>query len=60
NLNQLTENKTDSWLDLFNKHHAEIENMHTNLFGLFVDNLENKFVSEENDDEQGDEQEREM
>ncbi|CAG8622461.1 21469_t:CDS:2 [Cetraspora pellucida] len=60
NLNQLTENKTDLWSDLFNKHHAEIENVHADLLGLPVDNLENKFVNEENEDEQGDEQEREM
>src|SRR6185436_17446340 len=57
---QLTENDTASWTELFNRHHARIEN-ETDLLGPPVDNLENDHVNEESDDEQeDDEHEREI
>jgi ATP-dependent DNA helicase PIF1 len=59
-LNQLTENDSASWTELFDRHYAEIEN-EADLLGPPVDNLENDHDNEESDDEQeDDEHEREI
>ena len=48
-LNQLTENNTISWSDLFNQHCERIKNNHLDLLSSLVDDLEPDIVDEESE-----------
>ena len=50
-LNQLTENNTISWSDLFNQHCERIKNNHLDLLSSLVDDLEPDIVDEESEQE---------
>ena len=50
-LDQLTENSTISWSDLFDQHCEKIENDHLNILSPPIDDLESDFVDEESEQE---------
>jgi len=48
-LNQLTENNTILWSDLFNQYCERIKNNHLDLLGPLVDDLKPDIIDEESE-----------